>query len=630
MKSAKLHLLLLSLMLLLLTTPVLAQDATAEAPPPDDAPYKNASLPVEDRVNDLLSRMTVEEKIGQMTLVEKNSIDADDITSLYIGALLSGGGGHPANNTVEAWADMVNGFQQKALATRLGIPLIYGADGVHGHNNLKGATIFPQEVGMGATRDPDLLQKVCNATAQEMMATGVYWNYAPVVAVPQDIRWGRTYEGYGENTDLVSQMATACITGMQTGSPFVMATPKHFVGDGGTAWGSSTTGTYEIDQGVTEVDEATLDAIHLPPYIAAIKAGALSIMASFSSCGGSKMSAQHHLLTDVLKGQLGFQGFVVSDWQAIDQIGPDYYQDVVTAINAGIDMNMVPQNYVQFIDTMQKALDQGDISMDRLNDAVRRILRAKFTLGLFEHPMSDADLVGQVGSPDHRALAEQAVSESLVLLKNDASALPLAKDAPTIFIGGNAANDIGLQSGGWTIEWQGGTGAITPGTTITDAIKAKVSSSTQVKYNRFGKFDNVLDASGNPVVADVGIAVVGEAPYAEGVGDNGKLALSDSDKALIQRMRQNSRKLIVIIISGRPLIITDIMDSADAVIAAWLPGTEGEGVADDLFGDKPFVGKLPYTWPRSIDQIPFDFKNLPTSGDASPLFPYGYGLTIGS
>ncbi len=624
--TLKKRILLLTILLLLLTMPVLAQQ---DAPPPDDAPYKNPALSVDERVADLLSRMTLDEKIGQMTLVEKNSINPSDITKLEIGGLLSGGGGHPPTNTPEAWAEMINGFQEKALETRLAIPLIYGADGVHGHNNLKGAIIFPHNIGMGATRDPDLVQQVCHATAEEMAATGVYWNYAPVVAVPQDIRWGRTYEGYSENTDVVAELASACITGMQSGTPWVLATPKHFVGDGGTVWGTSTTGTYKIDQGVTDVDEATLRAVHLPPYEAAIKSGAMSIMASFSSWGGMKMSAQSYLLTDVLKGELGFQGFIVSDWQAIDQISPDYYKNVVIAINAGIDMNMVPYDYGTFINTMKTAVAAGDISMARVDDAVTRILRVKFMLGLFEHPMNDADLLATIGSDEHIALAEQAVSESLVLLKNDNAALPLAKEAAHIFVGGVAANDIGFQSGGWTMEWQGGSGNITPGVTILDAISAAVSDANAVSYNRFGKFENVLDSAGNPVIADVGIAVVGEAPYAEGQGDNGKLTLSDSDMSIIQRMRENSKKLIVILISGRPLIINDALTASDAFVAAWLPGTEGTGIANNLFGDHPFTGKLSFTWPRSIDQIPFDFKNLPTEGPDSPLFPFGFGLTTG-
>lgn len=612
--------LLIFSLLILLTLPTLAQQ--------DELTYKNPVLPIEQRVEDLLARMTAEEKIGQMTLVEKGSILMDDIGGLFIGGLLSGGGGYPRPNTPEAWAEMVNGFQAQALGTRLGIPLIYGADGVHGHNNAAGTVIFPHQVGLGATNNPELVEQICQITAQEMMATGIYWNYAPVLAVPQDIRWGRTYEAYSENTDLVSSLGTACIRGMQSGSPFVLATPKHFVGDGGTAWGTSV--RYSIDQGVTDADEATLRALHLPPYRAAIEAGAMSIMASFSSWGGMKMSAQHYLLTDVLKGELGFQGFIVSDWAAIDQISGDYYADVVTAINAGIDMNMVPYDYNRFINVMKTALDKGDISSERLDDAVRRILRVKFMLGLFEHPLSDPMLLSQVGSDEHRALAREAVSQSLVLLKNENAALPLTKAIPTMFVAGEAADDIGLQSGGWTIEWQGKTGDITPGTTILQGIQNTLSADTQVFFDRLGRFKNAKDSAGSLLNADVGIVVVGEQPYAEGEGDAADLTLVQKDRSILERVRERVKTLIVIVVSGRPLILTDQLTAADAVVAAWLPGTEGQGIADNLFGDHAFTGKLPYTWPHSMEQIPFDFASLPAEGEGAPLFPFGYGLTTGS
>ncbi|MBA3872663.1 MAG: glycoside hydrolase family 3 C-terminal domain-containing protein [Anaerolineae bacterium] len=605
----------------------MAQETTAE--PPADAPYKNASLPVEDRVNDLLARMTVAEKIGQMTQVEKNSIKLTDIDGLFIGSLLSGGGGYPSDNSAEAWAKMTDTFQEQALKTRLAIPLIYGADGVHGHNNLEGAVIFPHNIGMGATRDADLVQKECAVTAQEMAATGVFWDFSPVVAVVQDIRWGRTYESYSENTDVVTQLGSACVKGLQSNKPFVLATPKHFIGDGGTGWGTSTVQGYMLDQGVTRGDEANLRDKFLPPYKAAIDAGAMSIMISFSSFGGMKMSAQKYLITDVLKGELGFKGFTISDWQAIDQISGDYYKDVVTAFNAGMDMNMVPTNYPTFIRVMTKAIEAGDIPMERIDDAVRRILRVKFMMGLFEHPMSNAADLATVGSDAHRAVARQAVSESLVLLKNDNNALPLKKDAPHIFVAGGSADDIGVQSGGWTIEWQGRSGKITPGTTIRAAIQNAVGSSADVQFDRFGNFKKAVDAAGNPLHAEVGIVVVGEQPYAEGKGDASDLALSEADMTDINKMRDRVDTLVIVLVSGRPMIINDALKQADAFVAAWLPGTEGEGVADVLFGDQPFKGKLPYTWPKSMDQLPFDFKNLPTTGDAAPLFPFGYGLTTG-
>lgn len=598
--------------------------------------YQDPEVPIEDRVEDLLARMTLAEKIGQMTLVEKNSIQEQDITDRFIGGLLSGGG-YPRLNTPEGWADMVNGFQEYALQTSLGIPLIYGVDAIHGHAALKGATVFPHNIGLGAACDPDLVERIGRATAEEMVATGIYWNFGPVVAVPQDIRWGRTYEGYSENTEVVSTLAIAYIRGLQnvgstpdlSAPTTVLATPKHYVGDGGTAWGSSDTfieQQFMLDQGVTDVDEATLRAIHLPPYAAAIEAGAMSIMVSFSSWQDTKMHAHRHLLTDVLKGELVFEGFLVSDWQGIDQIPGDYYSDIVTSINAGLDMIMVPYDYDAFIDGVTKAVNNGDVPMERIDDAVRRILTVKFQLGLFERPFSDESLLPLVGSDEHRELAREAVRKSLVLLKNENNTLPLAKDTPLIFAAGQAANDVGISCGGWTIEWQGKPGNITPGTTILEAIENTVSVNTTVQYNRFGKYDRITDENGNPAIADVGIVVVGEMPYAEGVGDREDLTLSEEDMALIERVRERSERLVVILISGRPMMVTEQLDQSDAFIAAWLPGTEGQGVADLLFGDYPFTGKLPYTWPRRMDQIPFDFDHIETTGPDAPLFLFGYGL----
>ncbi len=595
--------------------------------------YKDLEASIEDRVEDLLSRMTLAEKIGQVTQVEKNSIRKKDITERFIGSLLSGGGGYPPGNTPESWADMVNSYQEYASQTRLGIPLIYGVDAIHGHGNLKGATLFPHNIGLGATRDPDLVERIGQATALEMIATGIYWNFGPVVAVPQDIRWGRTYEGYSENTELVSTLASAYVRGLQnvdsapalSDPAAVLATPKHYVGDGGTTWGSSDTVIWEqqfmLDQGVTDVDETTLRAVHLPPYIAAIEAGARSIMVSFSSWGGLKMHAQKYLLTDVLKGELGFEGFLVSDWQAIDQIPGDYYSDVVTSINAGLDMIMVPYDYDAFINNLIEAVNNGDVPMERIDDAVRRILMVKFQLGLFERPFTDESLLPLVGSDEHRELAREAVRKSLVLLKNENDTLPLAKDTSLIFVAGQAADDIGIQCGGWTIEWQGEPGNITPGTTILDAINGAVSKDTTVVYNKWGRFKRVIDE-----IADVGIVVVGEMPYAEGIGDRADLTLSERDVALIELVKERSDKVVVILISGRPMIVTEHLDQWDAFIAAWLPGTEGQGVADVLFGDYPFTGKLPYTWPRSMDQIPSDFDNIKATGPEAPLFPFGYGL----
>lgn len=589
--------------------------------------YLDPEAPVEARVEDLLARMTLEEKLGQMTLIEKNSVQPKGVTEYFLGGILSGGGGSPESNNVSHWVEMVNSFQQAALETRLKIPIIYGVDAVHGHGNLKGATIFPHNVGLGATHDADLLTRIGQATAEEMAATGIWWNYAPVLAVVQDIRWGRTYEAYSENTEVVTTLGTAYLQGLQGTSlaePFtVLATPKHFIGDGGTTWGTSTTNNYQIDQGDMQVDETTLRTLFLPPYQAAVDAGAMSLMASYSSWNGTKMHAQGPLLTDLFKGELGFQGFVVSDWAGIDQIDADFYTSVVISINAGVDMNMVPYDHVMFINALTKAVEQGDISLARIDDAVRRILRTKFMLGLFERPFPDPAWESLVGSADHRVLGQEAVRKSLVLLQNENAALPIAKDTPLIFIAGEYADNIGAQCGGWTIEWQGVAANITPGTTILEAFEATVSAGTTVQYNRFGRFENVLDENNQPAIAEVGIVVVGEAPYAEGQGDRADLALSEKDIALITQVRPQVNKLVVILLSGRPLIITEQLPLADAWVAAWLPGTEGQGIADVLFGDYPFTGKLAFSWPRSMEQVPLSALQASAEG---ALFPFGFGL----
>lgn len=592
---------------------------SAESTVEPSALFLQADTPVETRVDDLISRMSLAEKIGQMTLVEKGSIKPSDIAELGIGGILSGGGGYPEEgNTPELWAEMVNGFQEEALKSRLGIPLIYGVDAVHGHSNVYGATIFPHNIGLGAANDPELMQRIGQATALEMAATGIYWNYAPGVMVPQDIRWGRTYEGYSEDPVLVSTLATAYLAGLQDATLFppnyVVGTPKHYLGDGGTVWGTGDSG-YPIDQGDTQTDEATMRAVHLLPYVSLVENGARSIMVSYSSWNGEKMHAQKYWITDVLKNELGFDGFVVSDWGAIDQISGDYYQAVVTAINAGIDMNMVPYDYKRFINTLTKAVENGDVPMERIDDAVRRILRVKFEMGLFEQPFSRPDLLGAVGSADHRALAREAVAKSLVLLKNDGNLLPLGKDIPYLLVGGKAADDLGIQSGGWTIEWQGKTGEITLGTTILEGIQAAVSPQTMVEYNEFGRFETDPATDGA-----VCLAVVGETPYAEGRGDSEQLILPVGEIRTLRRMEEACPRLVVVLVSGRPLMISDALPAWDALVAAWLPGSEGAGVADVLFGDLPFTGKLPYTWPASLDQLPNG------ASESEPLFPLGFGL----
>ncbi len=602
---------------------------------PAVAVYRDPSQPVEARVEDLLARMTLDEKIGQMTQVENNSITPEGVAAYLIGSILSGGGGISDTNSITEWTDLAHRYEQQALETRLAIPLIFGVDSVHGFAHVNGATVFPHNIGLGATRDPDLVRQIGQTTAEEMRAAGIHWNFAPVVAVVQDVRWGRTYEGFAEETALVTELSSAYIQGFQSLPDDYVATPgqtlyggasaKHFIGDGATIWGSSAQNIlsvrYKLDQGNVQVPEEILRALYLPPYQAAVEDGVMSVMASFSSWRGVKMHAQKHLLTDLLKSELGFQGFVVSDWGGVDQVDDDYYTAVVTSINAGVDMNMVPYDYVTFIAMMKRAVEAGDITQERIDDAVRRILRAKFELGLFENPYGDRSLISTIGSPEHRLLARQAVRESLVLLKNEQAALPIDKDVAAVLVAGRGANNTGLQAGGWTLDWQGVSSNILQGSTILDGVRDSVGPDSRVVYDINGEFPDLIG------VAPVGIVVTAERPYAEGVGDSADLSLSSADIQVILSVRPRVEKLIVVILSGRPMVITDQYGIADAWVAAWLPGSEGNGVADVLFGDYPFVGRLPYTWPRSNEQLPINLNNdSGLAGCAAPLFPFGYGL----
>jgi beta-glucosidase len=587
-----------------------------------DLPYLDPNLPVADRVSDLLSRMSLEEKVGQMTLVERSSLAGSaDITAYQLGALLSGGGSAPSPNTPEAWADMIDGFQAWALQTRFQIPLIYGVDAVHGHNNVYGATIFPHNIGLGATRNPDLARQIGVVTAKEVYATGVPWNYSPCLCVARDERWGRTYESFGEDPEIAAMMTTY-IDGLQgsdlSAPDTVLATAKHWVADGGTAFGTGDSG-YLIDQGIAQMSEQELWTTHIPPYVAAIERNVGSVMPSYSSMDfldGSeplKMHASDYLINDILKDQLGFDGFVVSDWQAIDQIPGGYDSDVRTSVNAGVDMVMVPHQYQLFVNTLLAEVNAGNVSQARIDEAVGKILTKKFELGLFEQPYSDRSGIPAIGSADHRAVARQAVRESLVLLKNEDKLLPLAKDAAAIYVAGKNADNVGHQSGGWTIEWQGGSGDITPGTTILEGIQNLVSSETSVTFS--------IDASAPTDGYDAGIVVVGETPYTEGVGDRADLSLDEADILAIDSVC-SAMPCVVVLVSGRPMIISDQLPDIDSLVAAWLPGTEGDGLAEVLFGDYNFSGKLPMSWPRDMTQVPINVGD----DDYDPLFPYGFGL----
>ncbi|MEU2156909.1 glycoside hydrolase family 3 N-terminal domain-containing protein [Streptomyces sp. NPDC019396] len=592
-------------------------------------PYLDTALPVRTRVADLVSRMTLEEKAGQMTQAERGALATqDDIAAYGLGSLLSGGGSAPAPNTPEAWAKMVDSYQSRAMTSRFQIPLIYGADAVHGHNNVSGSTIMPHNIGIGAGRDTAIAERTGEVTAAEVRATGIPWDFAPCLCVTRDERWGRSYESFGEDPALVTAMETV-IRGMQGAadgsdldrSDKVLATAKHFAGDGGTGYGTSTTGTYTIDQGVTRVTRAELEAVHLAPFTDAVRYGVGTVMPSYSSVdylgdglGPVKMHANAELINGVLKGRMGFKGLVISDWQAIDQIPGDYASDVRTSVNAGLDMIMVPYAYQDFRRTLIQEVQAGRIAQSRVNDAVSRILEQKFRLGLFEKPYADTSGLPRVGSAEHRAVAREAAAKSQVLLKNSGGVLPL-RTSQKVYLAGSNADDLGNQAGGWTISWQGGSGAITQGTTIRRAME-KAAPGT-LTYSK--------DASAPLGGHDAGVVVVGETPYAEGVGDVGNghdLELSAADKAAVDRVC-GAMRCAVLVVSGRPQLIGDRLGDIDALVASWLPGTEGDGVADVLYGKRAFSGQLPVTWPKSQSQLPINV------GDATydPQFPYGWGLT---
>ncbi|NNE47772.1 MAG: beta-glucosidase [Rhodothermales bacterium] len=578
------------------------------------------------QVDELLARMTVDEKIGQMTQPDQEFLeDVDHIRDYMFGSLLSGGGSDPETNSLEDWRALYERYQAKALETRLAIPLLYGVDAVHGHSNVIGAVVFPHNIGLGATRNAELVEEISRITAKEVKATGMNWDFAPCVAVPRDDRWGRTYEGFAEEPMLVAELGAAAVRGLQgddlSDPTRVLACAKHLAGDGGTVIGTGVTlwdgSTYPFDRGDVPLSEEELRRIHMEGYVTAVKAGVGTIMPSYSSWNGVKCSGSRRLLTEIIKEELGFEGFLISDFKAIDELPGDYKSDIETSINAGMDMVMVPDRYQLFFDTLKELVEEGGVPMERIDDAVRRILRVKFAAGLFDEdwsPTADRALEASVGSDEHRAVARQAVRESLVLLKNEGGLLPLAKDVGRIHVVGVGADNIGMQSGGWTIDWQGGMGAITPGTTILEAIRSAVSDGTEVTYSADGS-----GAEG----ADVVIAVVGERPYAEMYGDDLDLELSSDDDAVVSSAAKAGVPVVTLLISGRPMIADWVMDASEAFMAIWLPGSEGDGIADVLFGDHAPTGKLSFTWPRSVDQHPINV------GDENydPLFEFGYGLT---
>jgi beta-glucosidase len=572
----------------------------------------------------LLAGMSLDEKIGQMTQPDQMFLKSlDDIDTYHLGSLLSGGDSDPkSGNDLGSWTDLYDNYQSRTLKTRLRIPLLYGVDAVHGHNNVLGSTIFPHNIGLGCTRNSDLVEKAARITAEEVRATGINWAFAPCLTVPQDIRWGRTYEGFSESPDVVESLGAAAVRGLQGAAldrPLsVLACAKHFAGDGGTTFGTGMLKRggehYPLDQGDTRADEATFRRIHLAGYIPAIQAGVGSIMPSYNSWNGVKCSGNYRLLTEILKKELGFTGFLISDYNALDQLPGSRKEQIALSINAGMDMVMVPEKYREFFTTLQEAVNEGKVPMTRIDDAVLRILRVKVAMGLMDRnrsPLADRSLHKSFGSAAHRAVARECVRQSIVVLKNENNVLPLAKTG-RVHVAGKCADDIGNQCGGWTITWQGKSGNVIQGTTILSAIRTALGSGAQITYSPDGS-----GAEG----AGIGIAIIGERPYAEFQGDRADVTLAAEDVAVVDRLKSSGVAVIAVLVSGRPLLIDAILGKADAIIAAWWPGTEGAGVADVLFGDYKTTGRLSFTWPRG-DTSTF------ARGDAGyrTLFPFGHGL----
>lgn len=564
-------------------------------------------------VEELLTNMTQLEKVGQMVQAERGNISPSEVTEYAIGSILSGGGSHPSsyNNTVDDWYNMYKTYQDAALLSSSGIPIIYGIDAVHGNNNVYGATIFPHNIGLGAANDSDLMYRIGVATAAEIKVTGITWTFAPALSVVQDIRWGRTYEGFSENPIIHTNLTYQTIMGLQSFG--VSATAKHFVADGGTAGGA--------DQGTVYQNEQTIRDIHLVPYYKAIEAGVDTIMISYSSIYGNKMHGSGYWITDVLKEEMGFNGFIISDWNAIHQLSGNFDSQVIASVNAGVDMLMEPYDWKKTITALNDAIDNELISMNRINDAVRRILTVKFNRGLLSDPLGRLSEEDNFYTVEHQDLAREAVRKSLVLLKNENDVLPLAKNE-SIYLLGPASNNVGYMSGGWTTYWQGNSSSdIGVGTSIHDAFERELTNNGATLVN------NINDSS-------IVVIVLTELPYAEGGGDNGVLDLIGGNAhpdnaaalAIAEDAHNQGKTVIGILISGRPLILGDYLDYFDGFIAAWLPGSEGgNGISDVVFGDYDFTGKLSFTWPKDSSQFGYN-SNEENYDESSVMYPFGYGL----
>ena len=598
------------------------------------------------RVEALLARMNLDQKIGQMTQPERMTSTPEDVRRYHLGSVLSGGGSCPGDNRPADWVAMNDAYWEASMIddeNHVAIPIIYGVDAIHGNGNVLGATVFPHNIGLGAAADPDLVHRIARITAREILATGVDWTFAPTLAVARNLQWGRTYESYASEPELIGRYAGTFVGGMQAdlGDDGVAACAKHWVGDGGT--------THGIDQGETTLGWEALRATHIAPYEAALDAGVLTVMASFNSWNGDKCHGHRHLLTEVLKDRMGFEGFIISDWDGIDYLDDDYAEAAAIAVNAGIDMFMVSTEWKTFIDAVREHVQQGRIPMDRIDDAVRRILRVKFAMGLFDRPRpaqrkwADSE---SFGGAEHRDVAREAVRKSLVLLKNQGGQLPL-NPATRVLVAGKNADNRGHQCGGFTVAWQGASdnATIEGGCSIWEGIRELAPNAT-LSSDELGR-----DA--DPQLHDVAVVVIGERPYAEGLGDvrSGDNVIVEAgsqirgsmkvlapygrtlehvlshpeDMALISRIAERGIPVVTVLVSGRPLVVNEELDASAAFVAAWLPGSEGRGVAEVLFGEEDFQGRLSFPWPRSMEQVITGVDSAET-----PLFPIGYGLRAGA
>ncbi|QUD89802.1 glycoside hydrolase family 3 protein [Phenylobacterium montanum] len=612
--------------LALCAAPALAQ-SPAPAWPRAERPVRADDAKVEARVRSILSRMSLEQKVGQMIQGEIKAITPEEAGAYYLGSILNGGGSPPdghAHASIDDWRSLADRFRAESLKGG-GVPILWGTDAVHGHNNMFGAVLFPHNIALGAANDPGLTEQIGRAVAADVRSSGIDWAFAPTVAVADNPRWGRTYESFSEDPAIVRRLAEAMVRGLQGapgapdqfGADHVIATAKHFIGDGATRDG--------VDQGDAQVSEALLRDRYAAGYYGAIRADVQTVMASFSSWNGEKMHVQKHLLTDVLKDQMGFDGFVVSDWNAIGQAPGCSNFDCPAAINAGIDMIMAPSDWKAAYESLLTQAKSGAVPLSRIDDAVSRILRVKIRAGLFEEgppsTRSGAPRTEAPGGAAERDLARQAVRESLVLLKNRGHVLPLSPTSHILVVG-EAARSIPQQVGGWSLTWQGSetVNADFPGATslLAGIEQAAKAAGGQAAFSADGRFEHRPDAA---------VVVFGEEPYAEGRGDVPDLAAppqAEQALAIMKRLKAQGVPVVAVLLSGRPLYVSPELNAADAFVAAWLPGAEGEGVADMLFaGPRDFSGRLPFPWP--------DQPAPPKIVDGRPdhaLFQIGYGLTL--